>query len=68
MYVVIDTLNEYEQIKSFKTIKEAKQFIKGLKEFDKQQNNPFKTNYIIKKEVIKNVKKNVKENQKKWDY
>ena len=62
MYLIIDTLNEHEQIKSFKTIKEAKQFIKGLKEFDKRQNNPFKTNYIIKKEVISNVKKRIANN------
>ena len=62
MYLVIDTLNEHEIIKDFKTIKEAKQFIKGLKEFDKRQNNPFKTNYIIKKEVISNVKKRITNN------
>jgi hypothetical protein len=59
MYLVIDTLNDYEIIQDFKTIKEAKQFIKGLKEFDKRQNNPFETNYIIEKEVIKKcLKKN----------
>ena len=62
MYLVIDALNDYEIIQEFKTVKEAKQFIKGLKEFDKRQNNPFKTNYIIKKEVILNVKKRITNN------
>lgn len=51
MYEVINESDGYDIIESgFKTIKEAKTFIKDLKRFDKEHGNPFNDNYIIQKE------------------
>lgn len=41
-YCVIDELNEYEILNDFDTIEKCKEFIKGIKEFDRRHNNPFK--------------------------
>ena len=46
MYTVISAI-DYQEYKSFKTIKEAKAYIKELKKFDKEQGNPFDENYQI---------------------
>ena len=54
-YEVIDVLNDYEHLGYFKTMKEAKDFIKEMKDFDKRNNNPFKTCFEILK--VENIKK-----------
>lgn len=41
--------NDWEWI-GFKTMKEAKQFIKDLKAFNEEMGNPFEESYIIVKE------------------
>lgn len=46
-YEVRDLLDNYSLIKEFNTRKEAKQFIKELKEFDKRNGNPNKTDFQI---------------------
>ena len=48
MYVVYNFDNE--PLNEFKTIKEAKEFIKECKRFDKEQVNPFNEQYKKKKE------------------
>lgn len=48
MFVVINV--DYEELGRFKTIKEAKDFIKELKAFDKRHKNPFDEKYRIIKE------------------
>lgn len=48
MYVVYNVDNE--PLEEFKTIKEAREFIKECKRFDKEQGNPFNENYRIEKE------------------
>jgi len=48
MYVVYNFDNE--PLSEFKTIKEAKAFIKECKRFDKEQGNPFDEQYRIEKE------------------
>jgi len=48
MYVVYNFDNE--PLNEFKTVKEAKQFIKECKRFDKEQGNPFDEQYRIEKE------------------
>lgn len=51
MYSVVNETDFYNEIKSgFKTIKQAREFIKDLKEFDKRNGNPFNDKYIIIKE------------------
>lgn len=47
MYYIIDAEAQNEAIKECKTLKEAKQSIKELKEFDKRHNNINKTNFKI---------------------
>ena len=52
MYCVLNKSDNYELIKDkFKTKKEAQEFIKDLKRFDKENGNPFDDEFIIKKEV-----------------
>lgn len=50
-YVVYNPDNEWEELGEFKTLKEAREFIKELKRFDKEQGNPFDDNYTIHKEA-----------------
>lgn len=45
MYVVYNV--DYEALGEFKTLKEAKVFITGLKRFDRELGNPFDEKYII---------------------
>lgn len=47
MYYIIDAETQNETIKECKTLKEAKQSIKELEEFDKRHNNINKTNFEI---------------------
>lgn len=57
MYCVINESNFHEYIKGgFKTKKEASDFIRELKEFDKRNENPFNDEYIIKKDITKKTK------------
>ena len=44
-YIVLNFDNE--ELNSFKTLKEAKQFIKDCKKFDKENGNPFDEKYRI---------------------
>jgi hypothetical protein len=48
-YVV--TNDDDDNLGKFKTIKEAKVRIKELKEFDKQEGNPFEEHYRIERQV-----------------
>lgn len=57
MYYVLNKSNDYEIVKDkFKTKKEARDFIKGLKKFDKENGCPFNDEFIIEKEVVNNGK------------
>lgn len=48
-YEIVNETNNFEIVKSgFKTRKEANEFIKDLKRFDKENNNPFNDRYIIR--------------------
>ena len=49
-YVVINVIDN-EEMKTFKTKKEAQQFIKECKIFDKEMRNPFKEEYRIEVET-----------------
>lgn len=46
VYVVINDIDQ-EEMAEFKSRKEAQEFIKGLKQFDKENNNPFNESYTI---------------------
>lgn len=46
MFIVKDRI-DYQEYGSFKTRKEAKAQIKELKEFDKEEGNPFDEDYFI---------------------
>lgn len=50
VYSVRNKSNNYEILKEFKTKEAAKEFIKGLKEFDSRHNSPFNDIYEIWKE------------------
>lgn len=47
MYYIIDNEAQNEAIKKCKTLKEARQSIKELEEFDKRHDNINKTNFQI---------------------
>lgn len=50
MEYVVYTKLDWDRMGSFKTLKEAKDFIKELKRFDKENGNPFDEQYVIVKE------------------
>lgn len=45
-YVVINDIDQ-DEMGEFDSRKEAQEFIKGLKKFDKEQGNPFNESYTI---------------------
>ncbi len=45
-YVVINDIDQ-DDMAEFNSRKEAQEFIKGLKQFDKEQGNPFNETYSI---------------------
>lgn len=49
MYVIYSIIDNQEYGR-FKTLKEAKQQIKNLYEFDKEEHNPFNEHYYIEVE------------------
>lgn len=52
-YVIINETDNYNDLGlSFKTLKEAKERIKDLKRFDKENGNPFNDKYVVRKEVL----------------
>ncbi len=50
-YVVISEI-DYEELGEFDSRKEATDFIKGLKEFDDEEKNPFNESYIIERRKV----------------
>ena len=51
-YVVINDIDQ-EEMGEFDTRKEAQEFIKGCKQFDKEQGNPFDETYSIEVVEVK---------------
>lgn len=45
-YIVVNDLDN-EELAEFDNVKDAKKFIKELKRFDKEENNPFDESYSI---------------------
>lgn len=49
-FVVYNVDNEYEELGTFDTLKEAKAHIREVRRFDKEMGNPFNDRYIVSKE------------------